>query len=311
MGDVDFCKVESHIKSTFAVGEESESTSFKYIGLEIEKNESGLALSQHAYCQDISEIVIPCRIAKDMKLTDKEITLLRSLAGQINWAATQSRPDIAFSNCVVSSGIRHATYDNILTANKTVRAVHAHSVKLCFSKLNMSNGINLIAFSDASFANLPDEGSQGAMLVFMIDCDGRYSLLSWQSRRIHRVVNSTLSAELLAAVDAFNTCVYLKAILCDILCSDIKISISILTDNKSITDSIHSTTLAKLENKRLRVDFALLRDSLKRGELDEIRWVPDDLQIANCLTKKGASVTHLLDVLSGNLRFDYSSGAFV
>ena len=241
--------------------------------------------------------------AKDTPLNPCEVTLLRSLAGQLNWAATQTRPDIAFANCMTSSSIKNATRESIHRANKAVRALHQHNVKLRFPRLDLQEGLRLVAFSDASFANLPGEGSQGGMLVFLVDHRGKYVLLAWQSHRIQRVVNSTLSAECLAVVDACNMCVYLRSALLEMLCSDIKIPISVLTDNKSITDSIHLTTISKLENKRLRVDFAVLRDSLKRGEIDELRWIPDPIQVADCLTKESASVSLLLKILSSEANF--------
>ena len=40
----------------------------------------------------------------------------------------------------------------------------------------------------ASFADLPDRGSQGAHVTFLCDKYGSFCLLAWQSRRIRRVV---------------------------------------------------------------------------------------------------------------------------
>ena len=213
-GNKHFAKIESHIRNTFSVGDESDSKSFKYIGLQIEQAESEITLSQHLYCQDIREIDMShMGSAKDTPLSVADVTLLRSLSGQLNWAATQSRPDIAFSNCMVSSRIKNATRESILKANKTVRSIHSSPVYLRFSKLNINEGLKIVAFSDASFANLPGEGSQGGYLIFLVDSYGLYSLIAWQSHRIQRVVNSTLSAETLAVVEARIMCVYLRSVL--------------------------------------------------------------------------------------------------
>ena len=39
---------------------------------------------------------------------------------------------------------------------------------------------------------------------------------------------------------------------------------------------------------------------LSTGDIKEIEWVPKELQLADCLTKSGASPTKLLSVLSGS-----------
>ena len=46
---------------------------------------------------------------------------------------------------------------------------------------------SIAVFCDASFANLPDKGSKGVHIFFLIDNSGRYCVLNWQSRRLRRV----------------------------------------------------------------------------------------------------------------------------
>ena len=45
----------------------------------------------------------------------------------------------------------------------------------------------VVSFCDASFANLPNGGSQGAYMTFLIDDAGMYVPLAWQSRHVRRV----------------------------------------------------------------------------------------------------------------------------
>ena len=52
-----------------------------------------------------------------------------------------------------------------------------------------------------------------------------------------------------------------------------------------------------IEDKRLRVDVATLRERLHIGELSAVKWVDTSKQIANCFTKSGTSSTLLFDVL--------------
>ena len=72
-------------------------------------------------------------------------------------------------------------------------------------------------------------------------------------------------------------------------------NIEMRTDNRSLFDAIQSTT--PVEDKRLRVDMAILREMLIKGEIEHITWKPRMEQLADCLTKAGASPDRLFQVL--------------
>ena len=125
------------------------------------------------------------------KLADDEKKEYRALVGQLNWIATQTRPDILFEVCLLSSVFDTATVEDLLHANKLVRKVKASQVTLKFPKLQ-SEEISVECFSDASFGNLNNVGSQGGYVVFLSDGDGNKCPISWQSKCVRRVVKSTL-----------------------------------------------------------------------------------------------------------------------
>ena len=211
---------------------------------------------------------------------------------------------------MVGNSINHATVREIFTANRVLRRLRENEISLFFTRLD-TQSCYFVGFCDASFANLPDNGSQGAYIIFLIDKTGSYSVIAWQSRRIRRVVHSTIAAECLAAVEVAETCVYLNKTLQLMLGKNNKeIPITILCDNKSLVDQLHTTTA--IENKRLRIDISVLKDMLQEGDISQFKWVPTELQIANALTKKGCSSLYLHEVLNNRqLRFDMSSGAFI
>ena len=76
---------------------------------------------------------------------------------------------------------------------------------------------------------------------------------------------------------------------------NIRVPISAYTDNQDTIDSINSTKL--VADKRLIIDIAAIKEELSEKLIDSIVWVPDKQQLANCLTKKGASSLSLLAVL--------------
>ena len=60
-----------------------------------------------------------------------------------------------------------------------------------------------------------------------------------------------------------------------------------------------------VEDKRLRVDIAAIQESLKFHDITDIHWIPGHLQLANVMTKQGASGFQLLKVLqSGTMLTD-------
>ena len=99
----------------------------------------------------------------------------------------------------------------------------------------------------------------------------------------------------MALLDCAETAVYLNHMLCEISgCS--KRNIVCRVDNKSLVDAIHSSNL--IEDKRLRIDLAVIRDMLDKQELTEVVWVQSDQQLANCLTKRGSSNEELRSAVS-------------
>ena len=57
---------------------------------------NAIRFQQSSFVSDISPIVIQKGRNKFDKLTDDESHQLRALAGQLNWVANQTRPDVAF-----------------------------------------------------------------------------------------------------------------------------------------------------------------------------------------------------------------------
>ena len=69
-------------------------------------------------------------------------------------------------------------------------------------------------------------------------------------------------------------------------------------DNKSLVDALNSGR--NVDDKRLRIDIAVLWGMLERREVTEVAWVDASGQLADCLTKKGASPERLQAAISKN-----------
>ena len=69
-----------------------------------------------------------------------------------------------------------------------------------------------------------------------------------------------------------------------------------VTDSKLLWDNINSTSQA--DDLKLRREVASIREQLELKEVEEIKWTPTHLQLADCLTKAQASPKTLIGVLT-------------
>ena len=302
--------VVTSLRKVFIVGKE-QSRCFKFLGIFVECLDDRIRLSMQPYTNSLQEMDTSILSKeKSTALTVTESTSLKQLSGQINWLATQCRPDIAYENCILGNSLSSATVRDVIFANKTVRKVKNHCSDLLFHCDVNLNDCAVVSFCDASFGNLPNGGSQGAYITLLMDNTGLYVPIAWQSRRVRRVVKSTVAAECLAAIEAAENVVLISTALKSIL-SNQKCCIKCLIycDNKNLVNAVYSST--KVEDQRLQIDICVLRGMIDNGELSKFCWVPTKLQIANCLTKQGASVYDMLNILNKKLRFNFSDGTFM
>ena len=276
------------IRSKFVIGSEEEDC-LMYLGLVVDQASFGIKLSLDGYIKGLQELDTS-KFGTDKKrlLNTQEKSEIKHLIGQINWIASQSRPDISFENCILGSLVDKSTVAEVYNANKVVKRLKGQPFYLFFPKGMDLRTVRIVTFCDAAHANLSDRGSQGGLLIFLVDMKGVYSLIHWHSKRVKRVVSSSLSAECLTAVDAAETSFLLRNKLEEMMCLESHtLKISILSDNKSLVQAVHKTT--SLENKRLQIDINILREMIERQEINEFRWIPTEDQLANSLTKFGAS----------------------
>ena len=249
-----------------------------------------IKVDQLSYAATIKQLHYAKHKSDRSPLTSTERSQFRAIVGQLNWLACVTRPDVSFDVCQLSATAQNATVADAKLLNKVVKKVHADQVSIVFPKLDLDN-LKLLCFSDASFANLPQQGSQGGNIILLTD-GTRSAPLQWSSNRIKRVVRSTLAAETLSLISCCDSAVYLKSLIESTLnTSNCSIAIECIVDNKSLYENIHSVKPA-LE-QRLRIDIAALREMVSKHEL-EVTWKDKRHQLADCLTKRGASCVSIL-----------------
>ena len=290
------------LKKKFKIGSEH-SQSFSYIGSDLHQNqEFEITVNQNEYASNL--ILIDMEginlSQKHRTLNDVERKRLRSALGQLNWLACMSRPEISFSISQLSSKVKTATVAELIETNKIIKFVKSTPSTIKIPKLDLTT-TKVAAFSDASFNNLDNGGSQGGHVVFLCDNKGACMPVAWSSNKVKRVVRSTLAAETLALTEGADTAFFVAALFKEVYTNNKgdNAMVNCFTDSRSLFEVTGTSNL--VSDKRLRVEVAAIREMIDKGEIT-INWVGKESQLSDSLTKKGASASLLLKVLKeGNL----------
>ena len=215
------------------------------------------------------------------------------MCGQLLWATSQTRPDVAYESCVLSNSGKDATVQNLLDANRAVRHLKAADLKIQYPGLGNVNNIQILAYGDATHASLPTGESQGANIIFMSG-NGKVAPMSWKSKKLERVTKSPLASEVSAVADAADSGYLIAEMTKEIFNLKKRPKIIVFTDSKSLQQHLQSTRT--IQDARLRVDIARLKQMMDLEEI-EMRWVCSKSQLADSLTKKGSSAAQLIKVL--------------
>ena len=96
----------------------------------------------------------------------------------------------------------------MIQCNKIITKVGNNSYQLKYSSLKGKPRLNV--YTDASYGNLQNGGSQGGYLIFIAGEDNTFNLLSWQSKQLKRIARSTLTAETISLVDGVESAKRIK-----------------------------------------------------------------------------------------------------
>ena len=298
-GSLDFIDhVIKPLKKKFDISSEAQKA-FKYIGLNVKQYNNLITLDQNEYINSIEKIKIDRerKLNKDAMLNNRETDELRAAIGQLGWISSNTRPDLAFDVCYLSGKVKNPTVKELLMANKVISKAKSESVTLHFGNVAKPNDCHLSGYHDASFGNLDDGGSQGGFLILLGDKNGNnQSPIMWQIRKVRRIVKSAMASETLAMVECLEASYWLNQLISEILGYKApNLQIKCYTDSKQLYDATQS--LRSIEDKRLRIDIAVIREMLNKKEINEMTRIPSEEQLADCLTKLGASPSKLINIL--------------
>lgn len=272
VGTSEFTKdMQSHLHERFEMSN-ADQAPLTFTGIEVTSKPYGLR--QRSYIRRLTALPQQARFDD-----------FRSQRARLSWVV-HTRPDIA---CVISmaSQVTKHTFSvaNTLELNNVVSYLQRTSdVVMKFPRLDQ-DALQIVAYSDASFGNLPNGASQLGYAVFLVDGHRNCSFLTFKSYKARRIARSSTTAETLALVDAFDAAFLLRHDLQQILRCEIPLLL--LTDSQIVFETLVSKRTTA--ERRLMIDLAALREAYDRRDVANIGLIASADNVADGLTKTAAN----------------------
>ena len=123
--------------------------------------------------------------------------------------------------------------------------------------------------------------------------------LLWKTKIIKKVCRSSKDAELLSLSTLCDYSIHLGKQLEEIFYNvrdGSRYKPILFCDNAPTMESVISSKL--VERRYLRPDVEIVKQMLENTEISEIRWIPDELQISDILTKEKPTKIGLMELMS-------------
>ena len=291
--------VMSPIKDVFHFGTD-EAEAFWYTGMNMTQSNDGIVIDQDHYVKNLE--LPEMESFRGLKMNDtlngEGQALFRTCVAKILYVGYQSRPDVCFEAKCLSSKYGTATKSDLKTALKKIQKLQGYPTRMVFPDLGPVHEWTLVGYGDAGVRSMPDKiGSVGGKVILLVNPKKESAcVLNWRSKKLNRVIISSLAGEALACTATIGEMVYVKAIFHQIY-GDImnNVPVIIFTDSKNLHQAVYSSSL--VDDPWLIPDIAIIKEALEVGTVSSVRRVSSDNMLANCLTKAGASSEGLMEVL--------------
>ena len=285
-----------------------ESGKFTQCGVLVEATSSGFELSQPQYLDNLHEIGVNAsrRRQKDEPTNERERTQLRALLGGLSWHAQQVAPYLAAEIGLLLTEVTRSTVDTMIRANILLAQAKAkQGYKMQIHGHDPNSEVMFVAWVDAANGNRVDGGSTqgifvGATATRIMEgdiCD--VSPVSWASQKIDRSCRSPGASEAQAAVNGEDTLYSIRFQWGEMLngVPDLHrpdsvvraVKGCVVTDSRNVYDKLETEVLVvKGAEKRTSIEMLAVKESQICTEV-QMRWVHSEAQLANTLTKAGAT----------------------
>ena len=279
------------------------SQNFTFTGIHLEQfPDFSIKASQSEYVQAISQIDIgrPRRMQPDAPVSEQERSKLRGLIGSLQYAISHTRPDMASKLGEIQTQVTQATVQTLLHANKVLREAQEQSSVCIFYLPIPRDDLTFASFGDASFANSRTLNShQGSIICATStrlneNIDAPLVPMLWISKKIPRVVRSTLSAEAYSMSKSIDALGWIRSLwgvvhVPEFPWSNPEASYArlnkavIITDCRSLYDLVTRLAMPSCEEFRTTLEVLLVKQRCAENAV--FRWIPTTLMLADSLTK--------------------------
>ena len=169
-------------------------------------------------------------------------------------------------------------------------------IKIKYSKLGDWRRLKLVSYTDSSFKNAEDMvKSVGGRVTFLVNPQGLASPLNWKSKTIQQVCKSVKSAETRSLEQGLEDSIFTARIISEVMTGKPgkQVPVEHKIDSKTLHDSIISTK--PIEEKTMRHVLAWIKQQKDEFmTVSKISWIPNQLMLADVLTKYGVKTDPLL-----------------
>ena len=300
-GDEYFGEVIERLRKVYDFGAYNEGD-FEFCGVRYYQWDDGsIEMGQDSYIQKISPIDIPRQRRQQPRepLSSAETQSLRQICRSLQYAAVHTRPDISAKVGELQAAIPCGQVEHLIVANRVLFEAKSKPVNLMIVPIAESK-VTFCAFSDASFESGNGKPTRQGTLIFTTDGNLAKNQrtvicpMAWSSRKVPRVVRSTLSAESVALGSTLDRLSWLRVFWEWLKNPGIDWSqpdqvlrgaphATVATDCKSVFDLSTKTSTPSCSEYRTTLECLLIRERLR--ENCGLRWVNSRAMLADCLTK--------------------------
>lgn len=300
------------LKERWHIGKAIVADKIDFNGAQILRNEitGDVKLSMNEYLANrVDDLVLTRDRRKEpaARATQQEVEEYRSIAGSLNFLGTGTLPEAAFVASVFLQRQPNLLVHDLTVGSRMVAELKRMDASIVFVRPPEGvREVRLLGFSDGSFnvigGNAYGQAGYVSGLLFLSNATPIFHAYDWLSAKQRRVVYSSFGTEILACADADNRLYGLKMGLTALL--DEPVESELLVDSKGLFTCI--TTLSDQREYRLRRTIARIRESFDSKELDRMRWISGQQNLADALTKWNPASWKLLQEVLNSGYMDLS-----
>ena len=186
-----------------------EQSRFRFHGRELRQhyNRKSIKISMSKFAQEMEPVAVPKHVKDDLDapLEANVHSQFRGGVGQLQWLQLQGNPLLSFATGILQSRSATPNGHDLLSLNKLMREAK-YMPDLCWWIVSVPSPFVWLTAADAAWANRPDGSSTRGHVIMAAHPNilrgesSTVSVLAWNSRKIRRVVRSSLGEEHTSAV---------------------------------------------------------------------------------------------------------------